>query len=226
MTEGPIARTLLQVPEVMLALESVHGRARYVPRFDPMEELISCILSQHSSDAASFPTFTRLRVRYPDWAELAATDSATLADVIRKAGLANQKAKSILRVLAAIRETMGDFSLEPLRTWTTEEAENWLRSLPGVGPKTAAIVLCFALGRHAVPVDTHVSRVSKRLGLLPPGTDDKTAHQLLKAMVPEGDAFRFHLALIQHGRKICQAKRPLCGHCPLNRSCPSALEVA
>lgn len=225
-TKGPDAKALRQLREVMLALESVHGRARYVPRFDPLEELVSCILSQHSSDAASFPTFTRLRTRYPDWAELASTDPATLADVIRKAGLANQKAKAILGALAAIRETMGDYTLEPLRHWSTEDAENWLLSLPGVGPKTAAIVLCFALGRHAVPVDTHVSRVSQRLGLIPAGTDDKTAHQLLKRMVPVGDAFRFHLALIQHGRKICRAKKPLCVQCPVSHLCPTAREVA
>lgn len=193
-----------------------------MPRFDPMEELVSCILSQHSSDAASFPAFTRLRETFPDWSDMAAADPEVIANVIRKAGLANQKARSIVRVLLAIHERFGEYSLDGLRGQSDDEAERWLLGLPGVGPKTAAIVLCFALGRHAVPVDTHVSRVSKRLGLIPIKMDDKTAHTVLKEKVPDGFAFRFHLALIQHGRKICQAKKPKCIECPVRAHCPGA----
>lgn len=212
----------IDVRDLLLLLEKHHGQARYVPRFDPMEELVSCILSQHSSDAASFPAFTRLRETFPDWSDMATASPEAIADVIRKAGLANQKARSIVKVLAAIHERFGQYSLEGLREMTDEEAETWLLGLPGVGPKTAAIVLCFALGRHAVPVDTHVSRVSKRLGIIPLKMSDQMAHGALKELVPVGFAFRFHLALIQHGRKICQAKKPRCLECHLRERCPGA----
>ncbi|MBX3096050.1 MAG: endonuclease III [Fimbriimonadaceae bacterium] len=212
----------IDVRDLLLLLEEHHGQARYVPRFDPMEELISCILSQHSSDAASFPAFTRLRETFPEWSSMAKADPVAIADVIRKAGLANQKSKSIIKVLGAIHDRFGEYSLDGLVAMTDKEAEAWLLSLPGVGPKTAAIVLCFALGRHSVPVDTHVSRVSKRLGIIPPKMTDAAAHVYLKERVPIGLAFRFHLALIQHGRKICQAKKPQCELCNLSQVCPEA----
>ena len=201
-------------------MEQVYGRSRFISRFDPMEELVSCILSQHTADANSFPAFTRLRETYPDWQDVVDAGQEELADVIRKAGLANQKAKSIIRALTEIHERTGSYSLDLLRGMDMPEARAWLESLPGVGPKTASIVLCFSFGMGAIPVDTHVFRVSKRLGIVPDNSDEKKAHdQLLEIVAPE-DAFRYHTALIQHGRHTCKAPIPLCDDCVLKTACP------
>lgn len=213
------AKKRAQVAEAVEGLESVYGRSRFISRFDPMEELVSCILSQHSSDASSFPAFTRLREAYPDWSDLAEADPAVVADVIRKAGLANQKAKSIIRCLREIEAQTGEFSLDFLRGKPLKEARSWLMSLPGVGPKTASIVLCFSFGMDAIPVDTHVFRVSSRLGLLPEKTTEAKSHDVLIDLVPPGMAFRFHTSLIQHGRKICRAPTPKCEICPISHLC-------
>ncbi len=200
-------------------LESEYGRLRFIPRFDPMEELVSCILSQHTSDRSSFPAFTQLMARYGSWDAIASAPRQELADTIRGAGLANQKAKSIQETLRSIRDRTGEYSLGCLASMTDREARSWLESLPGVGPKTASIVLCFGFGRHAIPVDTHVHRVCLRLGILPSKTDANRAHDVLLDMVPEGLAYRFHTALIQHGRLTCQAKAPACHRCCVSSRC-------
>lgn len=208
-----------RLPEVLSRLESEYGRVRFVNRFDPMEELVSCILSQHGSDARTFPAFTRLRAAFPDWADLAAAPPEVVIELIRDAGLANNKAKMIQSCLREIAARTGGFSLEHLRAMEDEAAMAWLLSLPGVGPKTASIVLCFALGRHAIPVDTHVYRVSWRLGLIPEGLGEVKAHNVLLNLVPKDDAFRFHTLLIQHGRKTCSAQSPACGQCVVAEFC-------
>lgn len=213
-------RNPVDVRDLLETLEGVHGRPRYLPRFDPMDELVSCILSQHSADANSFPAFTHLRETLPTWEEVAETPPAALAEIIRGAGLANQKAKSILGCLRAIYERTGEYSLDVLRAMPTLEARDWLRSLPGVGPKTASIVLCFALGRETIPVDTHVYRVSWRLGIIPEELGEVKAHEVLMDEVPPDLAFRYHVTLIQHGRVICRAPLPFCDRCPVTDACP------
>jgi endonuclease-3 len=185
-----------------------------------MEELVSCILSQHTADANSFPAFTRLRETYPDWQDIVTAGPTKIAETIRNAGLANQKAKSIIGCLNAIHQRTGDYSLEILRNMPTLEARQWLMDLPGVGPKTASIVLCFSFGRETIPVDTHVFRVSKRLGLIPESDDEKKAHDTLLKVVPKDLAFRFHVTFIQHGRTICRAPLPQCEACPITDLCP------
>lgn len=184
-----------------------------------MEELISCILSQHTSDSNSFPAFTRMRAAIPSWEQTATMPLNDLADVIRGAGLANNKAKLIQACLTEIHNRLGKYSLDVLDGLEDEEARSWLLSLPGVGPKTAAITMSFALGRHAIPVDTHVYRVSRRLGALPLATSENDAHPLLEKWVAKGDAFRYHVLLIQHGRKVCKAPTPDCLKCPLTDLC-------
>jgi endonuclease-3 len=211
--DGPRVEFLIE------QLETVHGRPRRIARFDPMEELISCILSQHTADVNSFPAFTRLREAYPDWEAVVDAGAERLADVIRSAGLANQKAKSIVGCLREIKSRTGKYDLEVLRSVETLAARSWLTSLPGVGPKTASIVLCFSFGRETIPVDTHVYRVSKRLGLIPATDDEKRAHDTLMAVVPGELSFRFHVSLIQHGRTICRAPKPDCGRCPVTGMC-------
>ncbi len=204
---------------VLETLERVHGRTREIPRFDPMEELVSCILSQHSADANTFPAFTRLLERYPSWGEVEAAGWEEVAEVVRKAGLANQKAKAIVACLGRIRVEFGGYTLEPLRARALDDALTWLESLPGVGPKTAAIVMGFSFGQPAIPVDTHVYRVCQRLGLIGSETDERAAHRELRRMIPPEAAFRFHTTFIQHGRKVCRAPIPDCKVCPVADLC-------
>jgi len=184
-----------------------------------MDELISCIMSQHTSDANSFPAFTRLKEAFPEWKDVVAAGPEKLADVIRKAGLANQKAKNIVACLRQIHTRLGEYSLESLRRVPTLEARNWLMELPGVGPKTASIVLCFSMGRETIPVDTHIYRVSWRIGVIPEGIGEVKAHDALLALVPAELAFRYHTDLIQHGRVVCKAPLPNCGACPITDRC-------
>ena len=196
-----------------------------IARFSPMDELISCILSQHTSDANSFPTFTKLLEAFPTWEKVVEAGPELVASVIQGAGLSNQKSKAIVGSLNLIDDKFGDYTLDPLRFWPTDEARKWLETLPGVGPKTASIVLCFALGKHAIPVDTHVFRVSWRLGVIPKEIGENKAHDVLLKIVPEDLAFRYHTALIQHGRKTCTARSPKCGVCVFASNCPSAQQV-
>ncbi len=197
----------------------VYGRTRIGARFSPMDELVSCILSQHTSDANSFPTFTRLLEQFPSWSAMAEATEEEIALVIAQAGLARQKSKAISGSLRRIYEQFGAYSLDALRAWEPAVAREWLQSLPGVGPKTASIVLCFAFGKHAIPVDTHVFRVSWRLGLISKSIGENRAHNVLQDLVPHGLAFRYHTALIQHGRKTCRAKSPSCEACVLRANC-------
>ena len=160
-----------------------------------------------------------MRRDYSQWEDIVALGPSKLANVIRKVGLANQKAKAIIGVLEEVHGRNGEFSLENLREMPLEDARSWLLSLPGVGPKTAAIVLSFAFGMPAIPVDTHVFRVSWRLGLIEKSLGEAKAHRALEKLVPGDLAFRFHVAFIQHGRKICRAPTPKCSICPLTRRC-------
>lgn len=185
-----------------------------------MEELICCILSQSSSDTSSFPAFTRLRAAFPEWGDMVTASADDLAFHIKAAGLVNQKTKGIQGCLREIHLRTGSFSLEVLWDMPDEEAFEWLTSLPGVGHKTASIVLCFSFGRPAIPVDTHVLRVSKRLGLVDQKASDSKAHKTLLTLVRKEDAWRFHILLIQHGRTLCRALKPSCKDCPLIE-CPS-----
>lgn len=207
------------VEEMLSALEARYGRPRFISRFDPLEELISCILSQHTSDANSFPAFTRLRAHFNSWHQMVEAGPDGIKPFIAAAGLANNKSKSIIQSLEKIRATFGDYTLEPLRGWPVSDARNFLLSLPGVGPKTAAIVLCFGFGKDAIPVDTHVSRVSRRLGLIRDHEDDNRAHDRLLLQVPPGLAWRYHVTLIQHGRHLCRAPVPDCEPCPIQSQC-------
>jgi endonuclease-3 len=143
-----------------------------------------------------------------------------VADAIRSGGLADIKAPRIKGVLASIRQDRGELSLDFLADLPLEEARSYLTSLNGVGPKTAACVLLFALGMPALPVDTHVHRVSRRLGLIGPKVAAEPAHQLLERMMPPAEMFDAHMLLIRHGRVLCKALRPRCGDCPLADVCP------
>ena len=190
-------------------------------RLDATAELVLTILSQNTSDTNSARAFERLLASYPTWAAVLAAPTDEVVEVIRPGGLANVKAPRIQSVLAEVREATADapFDLSFLATLPLAEAKAWLGRLPGIGPKTAAIVLLFAFGRPALPVDTHVFRVASRLGLLPPRTDVVRAHDLLEASLRPEEVYPFHVELIRHGREVCHARRPTCEACPLSDVC-------
>jgi len=209
-----------KIAEILDRLQKVHGRPVSRIRFEPMEELISCILSQHTTDVNSFPAFDRLREACPEWCMVVQAGPEKVADWVRQAGLANQKARHIVACLQKIYERSGDYTLEPIRQMPTDEAQAFLESLPGVGPKTATLVLSFSFGRPTIPVDTHILRVGKRLGIFPESASEKQAHTLAREIVPPDRTFDFHALLIQHGRLYCRAPKPKCSDCVLVADCP------
>lgn len=213
MSTPPAAR------EIIERLSELYGRPKLVPSGDPVTELVLTILSQNTSDRNSGRAFVQLLRRYRSWAEVMTAPEDEVAAAIAVGGLARQKAPRIQAALRAIAERSPDWDLAFLRELPLEEARRWLRSLPGVGPKTAACVLLFALGRPAMPVDTHVERVAKRLGIVPEKASAEAAHELLEAWVDPSDYYAFHMSLIKHGRRICTARAPRCGECPLADSC-------
>ena len=148
------------VPEILAILEELYGKADWFPRFSPVEELVQCILSQHTSDTNSLRAFDNLMRRYRTWQAVVDAPTKELADTIRTGGLADSKAPRIQKVLAQIKAEHGDYTLDFLEDLSDAEARKYLLSLPGVGPKTAAIVLCFAMGKPVIPVDTHIFRVA------------------------------------------------------------------
>lgn len=209
-----------KIYEILHRLEKAYGKFQLDRKLEPIDELICCILSQHTSDANSFPAFYRLKETFPNWDLAVEAGQEAIANVVRSAGLANQKSKSIINCLKMIKSELGHYDLNFLGEYSLLEARKWLMRLPGVGPKTASIVLCFSLGKPAIPVDTHVFRVAHRLGLLPQKTNADKAHDILLENVPEEIAFDFHMALIEHGRRTCKAPRPLCEICVLTDICP------
>ena len=200
-------------------LKEVFGpRERYSAR-DPLDELILTILSQNTSDRNSGRAYRSLRAAFSTWEAVLAADTRDLYEAIKSAGLGNTKAPRIQAVLQEILDRRGSFDLGFLRDLPMAEARQWLRSLPGIGPKTAACVLCFACDMPALPVDTHVHRVSLRLGLIGPKVSAEAAHELLEQVIPAEDVYVFHVNMILHGRQICHAQRPACERCPLTDLC-------
>ncbi len=191
------------------------------PRVDTVSELVLTILSQNTADTNSFRAFTALRAAYPGWDAVLAAPTDELEDVIRPGGLAPTKSKRIQHVLAEVHaETGGTWDLGFLGEWPLERARAWLTSLPGIGRKTASIVLLFNFGRPAMPVDTHVHRVAWRLGMFPRNTPLDRAHDFLEEVLSPDEMYPFHVELIRHGRDTCRAPRPICGLCPLTDICP------
>jgi endonuclease-3 len=204
---------------IRLALRGYYGEPALKERRDPLSELVMTILSQNTNDTNSGRAYASLRQRFPSWQAVLAADGQDLAEAIRVGGLANVKAPRIQQILRRVRDERGALSLDFLDAMTVAEAREYLLTLPGVGPKTAACVLLFSLHKPALPVDTHVHRVSQRLGLTPLKTSAEKAHELLEALVPADLYYPFHLLLIEHGRSLCHARRPACGRCPVSTYC-------
>ena len=186
---------------------------------DPVATLVYTMLSQNTNDVNRDRAFERLRGRFPTWEAVRDAPVEELIEAIRPAWLAPTKGPRIRQALRRITAERGGISLDFLTDLPLEEARAWLLSFPGVGPKTAAIVLLFALGRAAFPVDTHVHRVTRRLGLIPDRTTREKAHQLLERLVPAETYYPFHLNLIAHGRAVCHARGPECTRCILQDHC-------
>ncbi len=203
-------------------LEFYGPRERHSLR-DPLDELILTILSQNTSDRNSGRAWRLLKARYQSWEQVLVADTSELYEVIKPAGLGNIKAPRIQLVLQEILQRRGSLDLQFLRDLPMAEAKQWLRSLPGIGPKTAACVLCFACDMPALPVDTHVHRVARRLGLIGTKVSADAAHDLLEQALPVDMVYPFHVNMILHGRQICHALRPACERCPLADICVYSL---
>lgn len=203
-------------------LERYYGPPVLKPQLDPTSELVQTILSQNTSDINSGRAFEQLRRRYATWEQVLALPTDELEETIRPAGLARVRALRIQAVLRQIRDEYGSTDLGFLRAWPVQRAREYLISLPGVGPKTAACVLLFSLHMPALPVDTHVHRVAGRVGLIPRKVSAEKAHLMLEELVAPARYYPFHLLMIQHGRTLCKAPHPQCAVCPLVYRCQDA----
>lgn len=206
--------------EIIELLDDAYGRAPQQISNSPMFELVLTLLSQHTSDLNSGEAMHRLVERFPTWDEILDAPVSEVEDAIRPGGLAPTKSKRLVALLAEVKQRQPDWDLEFLADLPLDEAKDWLTSIKGVGPKTAACVLLFSLGRPALPVDTHVERVSKRLGLVPAKMPADRAHAVLEGMVEPDQVYAFHVDLIQHGRRTCHARGPKCSTCVLEAKCP------
>ena len=236
------------IPFVLDRLAEGAGRPVWQRRLDPTSELVLTILSQNSADTNAEAAFASLTAAYPsapasqgasagprpfagwggrglpevpppDWAAVEAAPIPELTDVIRPGGLANQKAPRIQAALRALLAHGGGYSLEFLATMPPLEARDWLAAIPGIGKKTASVVLLFSFGTPLMPVDRHVHRVSQRIGLIPPKADADTAHDYYLALLRPEQMYEAHVSLISHGRRTCHARNPDCERCPIAPRC-------
>jgi len=206
----------LQIHERLIEM---YGERQWRPHMDPISELVSTILSQNTNDVNRDRAFQRLQDRFPSWEAVRDAEVTAVKEAIQVAGLANHKGPAIVRALKYITQERGELELDFLRDLSVDEAKAWLTEIKGVGPKTAAIVLLFALGLPAFPVDTHVHRVTKRLGLIERSVSRERAHEILEAAMPAETYYAFHLNLIRHGREVCAARNPHCEQCDLQDVC-------
>ncbi len=209
-----------RIMAVQRRLRAEQGAFRPKPRLPIIDEVVATVLSQATSDRNSERAFAQLKAAFPRWEQVMEAPRERVADAIRSGGIADQKARRIQQILEAIEEREGRIDLDRLNKLDDEAVEAYLTSLPGVGPKTAACVLVFSMGRAAFPIDTHVLRVATRLGWIPEKTTADKAHRLLAHRVPPEIRYDLHLALITHGRTVCKAQRPRCEACVLVDLCP------
>jgi endonuclease-3 len=208
-----------KIEKVAKLLEKHQGVPELDGPDDPLDCLVRTILSQNTSDTNSGRAFLSLKSRFPEWEDVLEADEMEIAHAIRSGGLSRQKSKVIKDFLRWLRKSRGELSLDFLREMDDEEVISLLTQHRGIGLKTAYIVLAFALGRDAFPVDTHVLRISKRLGFVPQNVTADKAHRLLNPLIPKGKGFSFHVNLIRFGRTICTARNPKCHVCPLRELC-------
>jgi endonuclease-3 len=212
----------MKVEEAIQLLEKEYGQSTRRRRLDPLSELIATILSQNTSDVNSGRAFDSLLSTFSSWDRVVDAGTEEIAAAIVHGGLSRVKAPRIKAILEKIRRDKGSLDLAFLDEMPLDDARRWLQSLPGVGPKTAACVLLFSLDKPAFPVDTHVYRVSRRLGLIQNGISPDKAHRILESLVPADAVYQFHMNMVTHGRRVCRAQRPRCHECILMRVCDYA----
>lgn len=213
----------MNIDHAIRLLQSQHGHHEWEPGRDPTSELVLTVLTQHTSDSNALRAFETLVASFNNWESAAKADPQEIAKAIKSAGLSNVKAPRIKLILQTILDQKGNLDLSFLNNMEASEAISWLVSLPGVGPKTARCVLLFSLGKPVLPVDTHVHRVTRRLGLIGEKVSAEQASDLLEALVPLQERYDFHVNLISHGRRICRAQRQLCDKCNFEDACPSSI---
>ena len=214
---------LVAIEEVIELLEQEYGPRKWQSDRDPVDVLIGTILSQNTSDANSGRAFASLKAGFDSWEAVASAPAEHIAQVIQSGGLSQIKAVRIKQALEQIEKEQGRISLDSLKSKSMAEAEDYLMRLPGVGHKTARCVLLFSLGKPSLPVDTHVFRVAKRLGLINSRASVEKAHSLLQEQTPPAKVYQFHIHMIEHGRRICHARQLRCNRCILRDICPSSL---
>jgi len=218
LTDGVARRRLAALDR---ALVRAYGEPRRRRRRDPLGSLIATILSQNTNDTNSGRAYDAMRAAYPTWEKVLAADPGELEEVLRPGGLAKTKGRRIQKILRAIA-TQGPLDLGYLRKLPDEDAEDALLAFDGVGLKTARCVLVFALGRDSFPIDTHIERVLKRLGIVPGKMAVDKAHRHIQPLLPKGRSYALHVGLITHGRRVCHARNPECEPCALRRGCEYA----
>ena len=213
---NPLAKRAIKIHEVLLEF---YGEPIWRNPLPAIDELVSTVLSQNTNDNNRDRAFNALRAKFGTWEQVRDANPEDVINAIRPAGLANQKGPRIQQVLRSITEERGSLDLSFLGDLPVDEARAWLTRFNGVGPKTAAIVLCFSLGKAAFPVDTHIYRVTGRIGLRPERMTVEQAHLHLESLFPPATYYPAHLNLIRLGREICTARKPYCERCPILELC-------
>jgi len=219
--ESGAAKPGISIPEAIQRLSERYGPFPQEPRLEPAQELVFTILSQHTSDTNSARAFQQLMARFGTLEAVARADVTDIEVAISSGGLARVKAPRIKAVLNRVLELNESLDLSFLGEMPLNEAKAWLRQLPGIGPKSAGIILSFALGMPAMAIATHIYRVCQRLGFIGPKVTAEKAHEILEATVAPDQVFQFHVSLITHGRQVCKAQRPQCHECVVAFGCPS-----
>lgn len=205
--------------EILLRLERAYGSPEHGPPEDPLDVFIETILSQNTNDRNRDIAYTRLRKAFPTWEGVRNAPEAQIYDAIFPCGLGRQKAAHIKGFLNWLQENYGELDLSWLPQFPVDRAERLFQKVKGIGPKTVKVVLLFACRRDVFPVDTHIHRISRRLGLISRTTNREKSHELLSALIPEGRRFPAHLNLIRFGREVCHARSPECGRCWVRDLC-------
>ncbi len=222
-SDSELAEKKRLVLNIIQNLEATYGvqinNHRDDPLSDPLSELILTILSQATSDTNSRRAFENLRRRFQDWETVRRARTSSIASAIKSGGLANAKSVTIKNALNEIKNRRGNLELSFLQTADIEEGRKFLTSITGVGPKTAACVLLFACDREVFPMDTHILRITKRVGLVPGKSNDEQAHRLMEKLIPPKMSYSLHINLIKHGRRICRPQNPKCDRCSLVELC-------
>ncbi len=214
-----------EIREINQRLKEYYGEPERPTELTGIEYLVETILSQNTNDINRDKAFKNLQEKYDSWEKVENLDRDELIDTIRVAGLGPTKAERIQESLRIVREDQGEYSLEFINDMSIEDGKAWLTEIPGIGPKTAAIILCFHFGKPVMPVDTHVHRISQRLGLVPEGVSRTKSHDLLEERVPNDIKYEFHRLLIDHGRKHCKAQHATCCEGPLADLCSNCEEI-